>query len=193
MLSLLCLNDLALQQSHAHIHTASCPSPPTPVLPDLLALGLTGIVNMGLGWWQPVFADFRPVSYSADPRPDSPEFHQHRGYEADLLDALEAMDGAGLTFSRRAIGGWPGIWLRATEPKFAIIGGGITILDSRTRNATGDAVVTFTSGHITSANPCWCGLLTWSGSPATTDWTARLGLAPWQEPRVSTACWRSRD
>ncbi|MCY4235076.1 MAG: transporter substrate-binding domain-containing protein [Cyanobacteria bacterium MAG CAR2_bin_4] len=136
-------------------------------LPHLLALGLTGIVNMGLGWWQPVFADhrpctppgtvlnvgffadFRPVSYSADPRPGSPEFHQHRGYEADLLDAMEAMDGAGLTFSRRAIGDWPGIWLRAAEPEFDIVGGGITILDSRTRNATGDTVVTFTSGHIT--------------------------------------------
>lgn len=134
-------------------------------LPELLALGLAGIINMG--WWQPVFADhrpctppgtvlnmgffadFRPVSYSADPTPGSPGFHQHRGYEADLLDALEAMDGAGLQFSRRAIAHWPGIWLRAAEPEFDIVGGGITILDSRTRSAAGDTVVTFTSGHIT--------------------------------------------
>ena len=134
-------------------------------LPQFLALGLAGIINTG--WWQPVFAenqpctpagtvlnmgffaDFRPVSYSADPTPGSPGFHQHQGYEADLLDALEAIDGAGLQFSRRAIASWPGIWLRAAEPEFDMIGGGITILDSRTRNAAGDTVVTFTSGHIT--------------------------------------------
>ena len=59
------------------------------------------------------------------------------------------MDGAGLTFSRRAIADWPGIWLRAAEPEFDIVGGGITILDSRTRNAAGDTVIIFTSGHIT--------------------------------------------
>ena len=29
-----------------------------------------------------------------------------------------------------------------------MVGGGITILDSRTRNADGERVVTFTSGHI---------------------------------------------
>ena len=145
-----------LQQATHRFHRA---------LPELLALGLAGIINTG--WWQPVFADhqpctppgtvlnmgffadFRPVSYSADPTPGSPGFHQHRGYEADLLDALEAMDGAGLQFSRRAVARWPGIWLRAAEPEFDIVGGGITILDSRTRSAAGDTVVTFTSGHIT--------------------------------------------
>ena len=134
-------------------------------LPNLLALGLAGTITTG--WWQPVFADhrpctppgtvlnvgffadFRPVSYSADPTPGLPGFHQHQGYEADLLDALEAMEGTGLKFSRQAITNWPGIWLQAAEPKFDIVGGGITILDSRTRNATGDTVVTFTSGHIT--------------------------------------------
>ena len=138
---------------------------PRRVLSQWLGLGLAGIVNTG--WWQPVvaehrpctpadtvlkvgfFADFRPVSYSADPTPGAPGFHRHRGYEADLLDALEAMDGAGLRFSRRAIASWPGIWLRAAEPEFDIVGGGITILDDRTRNANGDTVVTFTSGHIT--------------------------------------------
>ena len=134
-------------------------------LSELLVLGLVGTIS--IGWWQPVFAghhpctmpdtvlnvgffaDFRPVSYSADPTPGSPGFHQHQGYEADLLDALEAMGGAGLKFSRRAIVDWPGIWLRAAEPEFDIVGGGITILDSRTLNAAGDTAVTFTSGHIT--------------------------------------------
>ena len=87
------------------------------------------------------------------PPPGSPGFHQHRGCDVDLLDALEAplasMDGAGLRFSCRAIARWPGIWLRAAEPEFDLVGGGITILDSRTRNAAGDTVVTFTSDHVT--------------------------------------------
>ena len=42
------------------------------------------------------YAHFEPVSYSADPDPASPGFDDHRGYEADLLTALEAMEGANL-------------------------------------------------------------------------------------------------
>ena len=42
------------------------------------------------------YAFFEPVSYSADPDPNAPGFQEHRGYEADLLTALEALDGAGL-------------------------------------------------------------------------------------------------
>ena len=33
-------------------------------------------------------------------------------------------------------------------PEYDIVGGGITILDSRTRNAAGEEVVSFTSGHV---------------------------------------------
>ena len=47
------------------------------------------------------YAHFEPVSYSAAAEPGSPGFDSHRGYESDLLDALEAMGGAGLGFSRR--------------------------------------------------------------------------------------------
>ena len=94
------------------------------------------------------YAYFAPVSYSADPNPDSAEFNTHRGYEADLLTALEAMEDIGVSFQRKAIGQWPGIWLKAAEPTYDMIGGGITILDARTQDAAGIRRVTFTSGHI---------------------------------------------
>ena len=92
---------------------------------------------------------FSPVSYSADEAPDSPGFDDHRGYEADLLSALEAMQGVGVTFTRRGIAAWDDIWLASASSEFDVIGGGITILDSRTRDSEGNEAVVFTSGHIT--------------------------------------------
>ena len=94
------------------------------------------------------YAHFAPVSHSADGEPGSPGFDVHRGYEADLLTALEAMDDVGVSFSRRGIGIWDDIWLASAGLEFDVIGGGITILDSRTRDAQGKAAVVFTSGHI---------------------------------------------
>ena len=94
------------------------------------------------------YAFFDPVSYSADHRPEAPGFDVHLGYESDLLTALEAMPGAGLAFSRSGIAQWDGIWLRAADDRYDVVGGGITILDSRTRNAAGQPVVVFTAGHI---------------------------------------------
>ena len=94
------------------------------------------------------FAFFAPVSSSADPDPNSAGFNTHVGYEADLLTALEAMDGAGLSFSRRGIDIWPNIWLLSADAEYDVVGGGITILDSRTRDEMGNQVVSFTSGHI---------------------------------------------
>ena len=94
------------------------------------------------------YAYFAPVSYSADDDPESEGFDTHAGYEADLLTALEAMDGAGLSFSRKPIAAWEGIWLLSAGPEYDIVGGGITILDSRTRNAAGEKMIAFTSGHI---------------------------------------------
>ena len=70
------------------------------------------------------------------------------GYEADLLTALESIEGAGFSFDRRAIAEWPDIWLKSATDEFDVVGGGITILDSRTRNADGNAAVAFTNGHI---------------------------------------------
>ena len=94
------------------------------------------------------YAHFPPVSASADPDPDAPGFHVQTGYEADLMTALEAMEGAGVAFERRGIPVWEGIWLRAAGAEYDVIGGGITILDSRRRDASGAEVVTFTRGHI---------------------------------------------
>ena len=95
------------------------------------------------------YAFFAPVSYSTDPTPGTAGFIEHLGYEADLLTALAAMDGAGLSFARSGIAVWDDIWLQSTGPEYDLVGGGITILDSRTRNAAGEHVVNFTSGHIT--------------------------------------------
>ncbi len=94
------------------------------------------------------YAFFAPVSYSADSDPGTGGFNEHRGYEADLLTALEAMDGAGLSFERSGIAEWPDIWLQSAGPDYDLVGGGITILDTRTRDAAGKHVVNFTSGHI---------------------------------------------
>ena len=94
------------------------------------------------------YAFFEPLSYSATPDPMSPGFGEHRGYEADLLTALEAMKGERLSFVRHPIAEWPDIWLKPTEPQYDLVGGGITILDSRTRDAMGNQVVAFTDGHI---------------------------------------------
>ena len=95
------------------------------------------------------YAFFEPVSYSADPDPNAPDFQEHRGYEADLLTALEALDDAGLSFARHPIQPWDDIWLTPAGDDIDMVGGGITILDSRTRDATGAQIVRFTSGHIT--------------------------------------------
>ncbi len=95
------------------------------------------------------FSDFKPVSSSENPTPGTAGFDRHRGYEADLLTALETMEDAGLSFRRRGIGVWPGIWLAPAGPDFDMVGGGITILDSRTRNDANETAVVFTSGHIT--------------------------------------------
>ena len=94
------------------------------------------------------YAYFAPVSYSAAEDDEDEAFHTHLGYESDILTALEAMDGIGLSFNRRAIAAWDEIWLKSATPQYDIVGGGITILDSRIRGADGEEQVMFTSGHI---------------------------------------------
>ena len=94
------------------------------------------------------YAFFEPVSYSADADPDSAGYHRHLGFEADILSALEAMDGAGLVFERGPVGEWPGNWLLSAGPDFDMSGGGITILESRTLDDDGNDAVRFTNGHI---------------------------------------------
>ena len=90
------------------------------------------------------YDDYPPVS-SLQEITDGP---QHAGYEADLLSAMTQMQGTNLRFDRSPISKWPGIWLLPASDDFDIVGGGISILDSRTRNPADQAVVTFTGGHI---------------------------------------------
>lgn len=92
---------------------------------------------------------FAPVSYSASDDPKSEGFHQHLGYEADLLTALEAIEDDGLSLARQAIPIWEGIWLESAGPEYDLVGGGITILDSRTLDSAGNPAIRFTNGHIT--------------------------------------------
>ncbi len=94
------------------------------------------------------YAFFAPVSHSEDADPDSPGFAEHAGYEADLLTAFEAMEPPGTTFLRKPVADWPGIWLLPATPEFDMVGGGITILESRTLDASGERAIEFTSGHI---------------------------------------------
>ena len=89
------------------------------------------------------YAYFEPVSFV---NPDETPF-QHYGFEADLATALEAIDGANLTFERSPIEVWDGIWLKSSN-EFDVVGGGITILDSRTRDDSGTERVHFTNGHV---------------------------------------------
>ena len=112
------------------------------------------VINVGF------YADFVPISYSEDNQAptNSEAYNTHRGYDADLLTALEALESAGLSFSRRGIPpvetqagrSFPfnGIWLLAAEGDYDLISGGITIRDDRTRNAAGQEVVAFTTGHV---------------------------------------------
>ena len=91
------------------------------------------VLNVGF------YADFVPISYSEDNQAptNSESYNTHRGYDADLLTALEALQSAGLSFSRRGIPpvetqagrSFPfnGIWLLATEPEYDLISGGVTI------------------------------------------------------------------
>ena len=94
------------------------------------------------------YAYFEPVSHSAQPDPAAPGFDDHRGYEADLLTAMEAMEGVNLSFLRRGVAAWEDIWLLPAGPDYDLAGGGITVLDTRTRDAAGKRAVVFTAGHI---------------------------------------------
>lgn len=120
---------LSCRESAVEPHQAACPR---------------AEASLTLGF----YAFFAPVSHSASEDPASPGFSRHLGYEADLLSALEVMDGTGLSFTRRPVADWPGIWLLPATDDFDMAGGGITILESRTLDESGEPAVAFTSGHI---------------------------------------------
>ncbi len=94
------------------------------------------------------YAHYAPVSSSLDPRPGTAGFDLHAGYEADLLDAVEAMPGIGVTFLRHGVDDWGGIWLLPAAEGIDMACGGITIDPGRTRGPDGEVAVRFTDGHI---------------------------------------------
>ena len=112
------------------------------------------VVNVGF------YADFEPLSYSRNNQAPaiSISYNTHRGYEADLLNAVGELDGVELSFSRRGIPPletddgrtfpFSGIWLLAAEPEYDLIGGGITIRQDRTLDDDGRQAVAFTQGHV---------------------------------------------
>ena len=77
-------------------------------------------------------------------------FDVHRGCEANLPTALEAMTDTGLRFARSGIAQRDGAWLRAARLRCDRVNGGIAILDThtRTRGASGRRAMMFTSGHV---------------------------------------------
>ena len=103
------------------------------------------------------YSDFRPVSYGeSGGTVGGQACYVHKGYEADLLTAVEAIADAGLSFRRRDVGVWEGDWLgvwggvwQRSASQYDVVGGGITIRADRERNAAGETLVRFTSGHIT--------------------------------------------
>ena len=132
----------ALVVSAAALVLAACsPVVPPDLPPDMpVACALPDMLSVGF------YAHFAPVSYlrtSEDPAAPG----EHAGYEADLLTAVEAMEGGGVKFEREPVTTWAGIWLRSVG-QFDIVGGGITILHSRTLGSSGLRIVKFTRPHI---------------------------------------------
>lgn len=95
------------------------------------------------------YTDYRPVSYAATQDSSDPAFHRALGYEPELIEGIEALADGKLTFDRVGIGTpFDGIWSKAAEDRFDIVGGGITALDQRTFDASGHRVIRFGSSHL---------------------------------------------
>ena len=95
------------------------------------------------------YTDYRPVTYATTQDPADPAFSQAQGYEPDLISGVEALADGKLTFDRVGIGNpFSGIWYKAAEDRFDIVGGGITALDQRTFDASGTRVIRFGASHL---------------------------------------------
>ena len=90
------------------------------------------------------YTDFNPMSYSIASAVDQP-----MGYEPDLVAALETFSKGKLSFDPLGIGNpFSGIWLKAAQEPYDMVGGGITALPERTRDANGRQVIRFGVAHI---------------------------------------------
>ncbi len=91
------------------------------------------------------YSDFEPISYSEDRDSSSAQFNQAKGYEVDLLKAIEAMPDSEMTFTFHGVKEWNNIWLTPyTNPEIDIAMGGITREDRRLLNAEQKQVVATT-------------------------------------------------
>ena len=90
----------------------------TDVKANVICFNTPRVLNVGF------YAYFSPVSYSANASPNAVGFSTHLGYEADLLTALESMDGVNLSFTHKPISEWSDIWHKAAEPEYDLIAGG---------------------------------------------------------------------
>ncbi len=94
------------------------------------------------------YAYFAPVSFQENTKGSISDNRNHAGYEADLLSAIELMGNNPLQFDRIPIENWTEIWLQPAVSDFDLVGGGITILESRRFDPSGIRAIEFTDGHV---------------------------------------------
>ena len=119
-------------------------STPMPVIPQVSPVPVPApepepsILNLGF------YTQTFPISGLVD--------GEHAGYEAGLVDGLEAMDGAGFRFERHPRHEWPGHYLLSSTDEYDVMTGGIWIRDSRRFDEDGVEQVAFTDGHLTNSS-----------------------------------------
>lgn len=92
------------------------------------------------------YSDFEPISYSVSRDPTTPQFNEPKGYEVDLLKAIEFIPESNMNFIFHAVKEWDNIWLSPyTDPKTDIALGGITREKERLLNNEGEQVVANTN------------------------------------------------
>lgn len=95
------------------------------------------------------YSDFEPISYSVDRDASSPHFNEARGYEVDLLKAMEAIPNSDMTFKFFGVKVWNDIWLKPyTDSNIDMAIGGITQEERRTLNAEKIPVVATTRSDL---------------------------------------------
>lgn len=96
------------------------------------------------------YTGFEPVSYSASPEPSDPGFNDARGYEIDLLKAIEAIPDSNMSFKFHGVNQWRDIWLTPyRSPEIDLVVGGIDEEERRKKNSIGKKVVDVTHKTLT--------------------------------------------
>lgn len=114
--------------------TPAAPQPPPASAPPVVAC-----VEDGEAVEYAYYTGSMPMSAAVD--------GEHVGFEAAILDALEAMEGLGFRFHRHPIAEWPGLWHLPATDEFDMAGGAILIVEHRRFDRNGVEQVAFTNGH----------------------------------------------